>query len=284
MGPHDLKNKLKGERGKKKLFLHIRIAGEQPAQAPGGRRSTVNPSQSGRHGTRPASQAGAGRNRTLGIFDATNIQTWKNQLKVKYRGEYTDEQYDIWATAIANEDCPEDMLTPPTTNPHWQKTGAEQVARSDDTYVPPMDNRNGVRRPAAAGGTPDASAMMQQMMMQQLMMQQQLQQQQLNQLQGARRGQAQLPPRVHAPGGTPGVPPPAQEGAFDHIRTAQLNQTVKPELQRGKKIYVMQEADDRGLVKVRFYDMQGILQKGKIHSSKIDDVVSTWETYGESQS
>lgn len=281
MGPQDLRNKLRGEKGKKKLFLHVRIAGDQPAQAPGGRRGTVNPSQGGRHGSRPASQAGAGRNRTLGIIDPSDITLYVNQLKVKYRGRYTNEQYTVWGTAIANGECPDDMLSPPTINPHWQKTVADQVARSDHTYVPPMDNRNGVRRPAAAGGAPDPNIMLQTMLMQQLVQQQQ----QLNSLQGAQGGQAQVPPRVHAPGGAPGVPPPAQNPLFDHIRIAHINQTVDPELPRGKKIYIVEEADNRSRVKFKYYDMQGNVKKGKIPSSKIDDAQpSTWESFGNSQS
>lgn len=279
MGPQDLRNKLKGEKGKKKLFVHIRIAGDQPAQPPGGRRSTVNPSQGGRHGSRPASQAGAGRNRTHGIIDPTDITLYINQLKAKYLRKYTSEQYSIWGTAIANHECADDMLTPPTNNPHWQKTVAEQIAGSANTYVPPMDNRNGVRRPAAAGGTPDLNTMMQTILMQQLMQQQQ----QLNQPQGAQGGPAQVPPRVHAPGGAPGVPPPAQDALFEYIRTAHINQSVGPELPRGKKIYICQEADDTNKIRFKYYDMQGNQRKGKIDASKVDDAISTWETFGDSQ-
>ena len=55
MGRHDVRNKLKGSKINKKLFPHIRIADDTPAQPPGGRRGTGNPSQQAAGGAPDAS-------------------------------------------------------------------------------------------------------------------------------------------------------------------------------------------------------------------------------------
>ena len=115
MGWKDVRNKLQGEARAKKLWLHVRIASDPPAQPPGGRRGATNPSQGGGgRGSRRNVQgaSGTGVSRTHGMVTPNDINIWNGQLKAKYHNRYKDEQYQIWATAIANGECKEDMLTP----------------------------------------------------------------------------------------------------------------------------------------------------------------------------
>lgn len=71
------------------------------------------------------------------------------------------------------------------------------------------------------------------------------------------------------------------EGDYDNIRVDSIiNQVVDSNPRRGTNVYVLEEPNGNGNVKIKFHDLQGQVRKGKFPESYMDDVVSSGETIG----
>lgn len=162
IGDNDVKTKLKGEKGKKFVFLIFHVSQKRGIGGGGGnakmprRNAGGAGGAAGGRGGGNAGNDGRSTSRHHSIIRPEDVANTQAQLSARYRGKYTDKQYNIWATAMCYGECDDSGDSPPTDNAAWKCEEARIVAEKNDIFIPHREG--GGRRPDMAGGRRDATS------------------------------------------------------------------------------------------------------------------------------